>query len=80
MNALNQSIQTHGAQAVYNAASQHMADGKTLAQVGLRANNMGDVWRIQSEAYAQLGDGAKIIDAAKTQAQLDAFDSTLPAR
>lgn len=73
MNTLNQSIQAHGAQAVYNAASQHMVDGKALTSVELQAKNMGDVWRIQSEAYAQLGEAAKVIDAAKAQSQLDAF-------
>lgn len=70
---INEAIQTYGAQAVYDAASRHMAGdmARGLRCVGLSARNMGDVYAIQREAYAQLGDAARAIDYAKAQADLD---------
>ena len=68
-----QAIHKHGAQAVYDAASRHMAGDKArgLDSVGLSADTMADVWRIHSEAYAQLGEAGKAIDHASAKAALD---------
>ena len=68
-------IRKHGAQAVYDAANRHLAGEKItgLVSVGLVAKSMGDVYRIQSEAYAELGDTAKTIDHAQVQAALTAI-------
>jgi hypothetical protein len=64
-------IRQHGARAVYQAASRHMSDGKSLHGVGLNPGNLGDVWRAQSEAYARLSEADKAIDHADVQARLD---------
>lgn len=71
----NEAIRAHGAQAVYDAACRHTAGDidKGLPSVGLTASTMGDVYAIQSEAYAQLGEAARAIDYAKSQASLDRF-------
>lgn len=73
-------IRTHGAKAVYDAASRHMAGDRVrgLASVGLSATTMGDVYAIQSAAYAELGDAARAIDYAKTQADLSKFERKQP--
>jgi hypothetical protein len=72
---ITEAIQTHGAQAVYDAASRHMGgDFKHgLASVGLSAQTMADVFAIQSRAYAEMGLAARAIDYAKAQAELDAL-------
>lgn len=68
-------IRAHGAQAVYDAACRHMAGDKArgLDSVELSPDTLGDVWRVQSEAYAQLGDAARAIDQAKASAELTHF-------
>ena len=66
-----QAIKDHGAKAVYEAASHHMADGRSLADVGLTARGMGDVWQIQSEAYGQMSEADKAIDYAANNARLE---------
>lgn len=72
MTTTSEAIRMHGAQAVYDAASRHMAGDtkRGLASVGLSAQTMGDVWDIQSAAYAELGDAARAIDYARVQADL----------
>lgn len=67
-------IREHGAQAVYDAAVRHQAGDVAggLASVGLSARTLGDVWWIQSAAYAELGEAARAIDHARAQAALDA--------
>jgi hypothetical protein len=72
MKTTTEAIREHGAQAVYDAANRHMAGDKVqgLCTVGLSAKTMGDVYAIQSQAYAELGDAAKVIDYAKAQADL----------
>lgn len=72
---IDQAIRQHGAQAVYDAAGRHMAGDTShgLASVGLTARSMGDVWRTQSAAYAQLGDAARAIDYAKASATLSSI-------
>lgn len=71
--AINQAIRDHGAKTVYDAANRRLAGdgGKALAAVGLTAPFLPDAFAIQSAAYAQLGDAAKVIDYAKAQADLD---------
>lgn len=68
-------IRAHGAQAVYDAASRHMAGdtARGLQSVGLVAISLGDVFRIQSEAYAELGEAARAIDYAKATSELERF-------
>ncbi|WP_333906955.1 hypothetical protein [Delftia acidovorans] len=68
-----EAIRKHGARAVYDAANRHMAGDKErgLSTVGLGAKTMGDVYAIQSQAYAELGDAAKVIDYADANARLD---------
>lgn len=67
-----EAIRLHGAQAVYDAASRHMAGDKArgLACIGLTAATMGDVYAIQSAAYSELEETARAIDQAKAQADL----------
>lgn len=64
-------IRQHGARAVYQAASRHMSDGKSLMAVGLIAQTLADVWAAQSAAYAAMGEADKAIDHADVQARLD---------
>ena len=55
MSTIQDAIDTHGATAVYQAASRHMeGDTTALPGVGLNPDSMGDAWRIQSEAYKQM--------------------------
>lgn len=72
MSKIDQAISLHGAKAVYAAASKHMAGDKIngLVSVGLTAKTMGDVFRIQSAAHAQMGEADKAIDAADASAAL----------
>lgn len=73
MKTTTEAIREHGAQAVYDAANRHMAGDKArgLSTVGLSVKTMGDVYAIQSQAYAELGDAAKAIDYADANARLD---------
>lgn len=73
MNNINEAIVTYGAQDVYDAASRHMTGDheRGLSSVGLTARTMGDVWAIQSEAYAQLGEAARVIDHVRAGVDLD---------
>lgn len=64
-------IRRHGAKAVYQAATRHMSDSKSLHAVGLIPGNLGDVWCAQSEAYAAMSEADKAIDHADAQARLD---------
>lgn len=64
-------IAEHGAIAVLNASIEHSAGRleKGLSLVGLEAKSMGDIYRIQSLAYAQMDDAARaIFDAINTAA------------
>lgn len=67
-----EAIRKYGAQAVYTAANHHAAGNAQcgLVTVELEAKNMGDVFAIQSAAYAELGDAAKAIDYAQATAAL----------
>lgn len=71
-----EAIRLHGAQAVYDAASRHMAGdaARGLSSVGLTAATMRDVWAIHSAAYAELGDAARAIDYARAQADLSRIE------
>jgi hypothetical protein len=73
-----QAIRALGAQAVYDAATRHMAGDveRGLQSVGLTAKTMADVWSIQSAAYAELGDAAKAIDLARAQAALTKIEQS----
>ena len=68
----SEAIRVHGAQAVYDAANRHMAGDteRGLVSVGLTASTMGDVWAVQSQAYAEMGDAARVIDHARATAEL----------
>lgn len=70
-------IRKHGAQVVYDAANRQMTGEMEtgLASVGLAAKTLGDVYAIQSAAYAELGDAAKAIDHAQVTARLTGFAS-----
>ena len=55
MSDIQKAIDTHGATAVYQAASRHMeGDTAALPDVGLNPDSMGDVWRIQGQAFEQM--------------------------
>jgi predicted HicB family RNase H-like nuclease len=73
MRETQQAIQQHGAKAVYQAATSHMAGDKAngLAKVGLTAKTLGEVFAIQSEAYKQMGPADQAIDHAQATAALD---------
>jgi uncharacterized protein (DUF4415 family) len=73
MSKTQQAIQKHGAKAVYQAATAHMAGDKAngLTKVGLVANTMGEVFAIQTEAYKQMGPADQAIDAADATAALE---------
>jgi hypothetical protein len=67
-------INERGAQAVYDAALKQMAgDTARFVDMGFSPNTMGCVHKVMTVAYEQLGDAAKVIDYAKTQAELDAI-------
>lgn len=73
MTTIQRAIQDHGAKAVYQAATAHMAGDKVngLAKVGLSATTMGEVFAIQTEAYKQMGEADKAIDYAMASAELE---------
>ena len=73
MTNIQQAIQQHGAKAVYQAATAHMAGDKSngLFKVGLTAKTMGDVFAIQTEAYKQMGPAPQVIDSAQAGAALE---------
>ena len=73
MSKTQQAIQQHGAKAVYQAATAHMAGDKAngLDKVGLTAKTMGDVFGIQTEAYKQMGPADQAIDNAQAAAALE---------
>lgn len=73
MSNIQKAIQEHGARAVYEAATAHMAGdtARGLALVGLSADTMGQVFAVQTEAYKQLGEADKAIDYASAGAELD---------
>lgn len=75
MSKTQQAIQQHGAKAVYQAATAHMAGDKAngLSKVGLQAKTMGDVFAIQTEAYKQMGPADQAIDNAQATAALDSI-------
>jgi hypothetical protein len=75
MSKTQQAIQQHGAKAVYQAATAHMAGDKAngLDKVGLTATTMGDVFAIQTEAYKQMGPADQAIDNAQTTATLESI-------
>lgn len=75
MSKIQQAIQQHGAKAVYEAATAHMAGDKKngLTKVGLQAKTMGEVFAIQTEAYKQMGQADQAIDNAQAHAALDAI-------
>jgi hypothetical protein len=75
MSKTQQAIQQHGAKAVYQAATSHMAGDKPngLAKVGLTAKTMGEVFAIQTEAFKQMGPADQAIDHAQAKAALDAI-------
>lgn len=73
MSNIQKAIQEHGARAVYEAATAHMAGdtARGLASVGLSADTMGQVFAVQTEAYKQMGEADKAIDYAQAGAQLE---------
>lgn len=75
MSTTQQAIQQHGAKAVYQAATAHMAGDKAngLSKVGLAAATMGDVFAIQTEAYKQMGPADQAIDNAQAAATLESI-------
>ena len=75
MSTTQQAIQQHGAKAVYQAATAHMAGDKAngLSKVGLAAATMGDVFAIQTEAYKQMGPADQAIDNAQATAALESI-------
>lgn len=74
-NTVRAAIAAHGAQAVYDAATRHMAGAKPdLCDMGLSPATLGDVYDALSSAYAELGEAARAIDAAKTSAALKRFE------
>lgn len=76
---INDAIAQHGAQAVYAAATKHIEGAKPdLSSVGLTPKTLRDVYDAMSAAYAQLGDAAKVIDAAQTSAALKRFEGPAP--
>ena len=72
MSKAQKAIQQHGARAVYQAATSHMAGDKAngLTKVGLDAKTMGEVFSIQTEAYKQMGPADQAIDNAQATAAL----------
>lgn len=72
---IRNAIAVHGAQAVYDAATRHMAGDKPdLSEMGLHPATLGEVYDALSAAYAELGEAARVIDAAKTTAALKRFE------
>jgi hypothetical protein len=78
---VTKAIQTHGAQAVYRAATRHMEGAKTaLAGVGLSAASLADAVAIHAAAYKQMGGAAQAIDKADATAKLDGITARRPGR
>ena len=73
MHAAAEAIRAHGAQAVYTASHRHMAGDRRrgLPSVGLYPASLGDVYRVMSAAYAELGDAACAVDHAAATSQLE---------
>lgn len=69
-----QAIQTHGADAVYKAATKYM-EGHTraLEAVGLNVEGMGGAWRVQSAAYRELSLMTVVEDQAEVAAKLATY-------
>ncbi len=73
--SINAAIAEHGAAKVYAAATKHMAGQQPdLSSLGLRPKTLRDVYDALSEAYNQLGEADKAIDAAQTSAALKRFE------
>ncbi|MEQ6885954.1 hypothetical protein [Salicola sp. Rm-C-2C1-2] len=52
---VEQAIDTHGAETVYQAAAQYLeGDTTALAAVGLEVESLGEAWRIQSIAWQSM--------------------------
>ena len=65
MSAVQTSIQTHGARAVYAAANNAFAGNRAVfVAMGLQVANLADINAIQTEAFKQLGPADKAIDLA----------------
>ncbi|MYL27888.1 hypothetical protein [Vreelandella utahensis] len=49
---VEQAIDTHGAEAVYQAAARYLeGDSNALVAVGLEVEDLSEAWRIQSTAW-----------------------------
>ncbi|WP_143421414.1 hypothetical protein [Halovibrio salipaludis] len=52
---VDQAIDTHGAEAVYQAAARYLeGDSDALAAVGLAVEDLGEAWRVQSAAWQSM--------------------------
>jgi len=68
---IQSAINEHGAQAVLEAAKKQMAgDTDQFAAMGFIPESMGCVYKVMTVAYEQMGEAARAIDYAKTQAEL----------
>lgn len=62
----------YGAKAVYDAASAWMAGDRTkLIAMGFKIANLGEVYRVQVDAYGLMSEGEQRNDYAAATAELE---------
>ena len=77
-NAIQATINAHGAKAVREAAFARIGGdkGAALARIGLQAKTIAEAVAIGDMAYAQMGAASQAIELAQATAALERFDVT----
>jgi hypothetical protein len=72
---VQQAIVRFGAVQVHDAAIKKMGgDASLFDQMGFVPLNLGDVYRVLTIAYEEMGEASRAISYAKTQAELNDFE------